>query len=137
VTQYVPREHAADLGVPIIEYPLRADFGRYVPQLGAILIKPRMRGALERSVLAHELVHAERDEYETGVPLIDLRMERNADRVASLRLIDEDELLDLMRWSSDPGRWAVELAVTADLLEARIAQLRVSESDRAAGRQVS
>jgi len=131
VSQYVPREHAADLGVPIIDYPLRADFGRYVPQLGAILIKPRMRAALERSVIAHELVHAERHESATGVPLLDLRMERNADRVASLRLIDEDELLDLMRWTTDPGRWAVELSVTADLLEARVSQLRRTE--RAAG----
>ena len=120
---YVPRDHAAELGVPIIDYPLRADFGRYVTQLGAILIKPRMRAALERSVIAHELVHAERHECQTGVPLLDLRMERNADRVASLRLIDEDELLDLMRWSTDPGRWAIELGVTADLLEARVAQL--------------
>ena len=131
MSQYVPREHAADLGVPIIDYPLRADFGRYVPQLGAILIKPRMRAALERSVIAHELVHAERHESATGVPLLDLRMERNADRVASLRLIDEDELLDLMRWTTDPGRWAVELSVTADLLEARVSQLRRTE--RAAG----
>ena len=131
MSQYVPRQHAADLGVPIIDYPLRADFGRYVPQLGAILIKPRMRAALERSVIAHELVHAERHESATGVPLLDLRMERNADRVASLRLIDEDELLDLMRWTTDPGRWAVELSVTADLLEARVSQLRRTE--RAAG----
>jgi Zn-dependent peptidase ImmA (M78 family) len=131
VSQYVPREHAAELGVPIIDYPLRADFGRYVPQLGAILIKPRMRAALERSVIAHELVHAERHESATGVPLLDLRMERNADRVASLRLIDEDELLDLMRWTTDPGRWAVELSVTADLLEARVSQLHRTE--RAAG----
>lgn len=123
MSTYVPRDHAAELGVPIIDYPLRADFGRYVPQLGAILIKPRMRAALERSVIAHELVHAERQECQTGVPLLDLRMERNADRVASLRLIDEDELLDLMRWSTDPGRWAIELGVTADLLEARVAQL--------------
>lgn len=131
MSQYVPREHAAELGVPIIDYPLRADFGRYVPQLGAILIKPRMRAALERSVIAHELVHAERHESATGVPLLDLRMERNADRVASLRLIDEDELLDLMRWSTDPGRWAVELSVTADLLEARVSQL--DHPERAAG----
>ncbi|ROS52966.1 ImmA/IrrE family metallo-endopeptidase [Frigoribacterium sp. PhB24] len=127
MSHYVPRQHAADLGVPIIDYPLRADFGRYVPQLGAILIKPRMRAALERSVIAHELVHAERHECATGVPLLDLRMERNADRVASLRLIDEDELLDLMRWTTDPGRWAVELSVTADLLEARVSQLRRTE----------
>lgn len=131
MSQYVPREHAAELGVPIIDYPLRADFGRYVPQLGAILIKPRMRAALERSVIAHELVHAERHESATGVPLLDLRMERNADRVASLRLIDEDELLDLMRWSTDPGRWAVELSVTADLLEARVSQL--TRTEQAAG----
>jgi Zn-dependent peptidase ImmA (M78 family) len=127
VSTYVPRDHAAELGVPIIDYPLRADFGRYVPQLGAILIKPRMRAALERSVIAHELVHAERHECQTGVPLLDLRMERNADRVASLRLIDEDELLDLMRWSTDPGRWAIELGVTADLLVARVAQLSRTE----------
>ncbi|ROP78288.1 uncharacterized protein DUF955 [Frigoribacterium sp. PhB107] len=127
---YVPRDHAAELGVPIIDYPLRADFGRYVPQLGAILIKPRMRAALERSVIAHELVHAERHESQTGVPLLDLRMERRADRVASLRLIDEDELLDLMQWTPDPGRWAVELSVTADILRARVAQL--PGADRAA-----
>ena len=122
MTKYDPREHASDLGVPIIDYPLRADFGRYVPALRAILIKPRMRVALERSVIAHELVHAERHESATGVPLLDLRMERNADRVASLRLIDDAELIDLMRWSHDPGRWAVELGVTADIIEARLAQ---------------
>ena len=127
MTKYDPREHASDLGVPILDYPLRADFGRYIPQLRAILIKPRMRAALERSVIAHELVHAERHESFTGVPLLDLRMERNADRVASLRLIDEAELLDLMRWSSDPGRWAVELGVTADLLEARMATMTRTE----------
>lgn len=121
---YDPRSHAAELGVPIVEYPLRADLGRYIPALHTILIRPRMRAVLERSVLAHEVVHAERRESQTGVPLLDLRMERNADTTASLRLIAEDQLLDLMNWSQDPGRWALELGVTADLLEARIAHLR-------------
>ncbi|WP_413600803.1 ImmA/IrrE family metallo-endopeptidase [Curtobacterium sp. Curtsp57] len=121
---YDPRSHAAELGVPIVEYPLRADLGRYIPALRTILIRPRMRAALERSVLAHEIVHAERNECQTGVPLLDLRMERNADTTASLRLIEEDRLVDLMRWTPDPGRWAIELGVTADLLEARITHLR-------------
>lgn len=121
---YDPRQHAADLGVPIVEHPLRADLGRYIPALHAILIRPRMRAALERSVIAHEIVHAERRECKTGVPVLDLRMERNADTTASLRLIEEERLIDLMRWSPDPGRWAVELGVTADILEARIAHLR-------------
>jgi len=121
---YDPRQHAADLGVPIVEYPLRADLGRYIPDLHTILIRPRMRAALERSVLAHEVVHAERRESQTGVALLDLRMERNADTTASLRLIEEDRLIDLMQWSPDAGRWAIELGVTADILEARIAHLR-------------
>ena len=98
---YDPRSHAADLGVPIVEYPLRADLGRYIPDLHTILIRPRMRAAFERSVLAHEVVHAERRECQTGVPLLDLRMERNADTTASLRLIEEDRLIDLMQWSPD------------------------------------
>lgn len=121
---YDPRQHAADLGIPIVEHPLRADLGRYIPALHTILIRPRMRAALDRSVIAHEIVHAERRECQTGVPILDLRMERNADTTASLRLIGEDQLIDLMQWSPDPGRWAVELSVTADILEARIAHLR-------------
>lgn len=112
---YDPHEHAEQLGLSIVYQPLRTGYGLYVPGRDIVLLRPRLRVAVERSVLAHELahhIHAHRRT--TGV--WSLRQERQADLTAAHNLIDPNRLHDLQLWTSDAGEWCRELQVTGDLM---------------------
>lgn len=111
--KYDPYEHAHSLGIEVVERTVRTDNGLWVPDLRAIFLRPRMRTILRRSVLAHEIAHAELG-HRSSPPKFELA----ADRRAARRLIDPDHLLDLQRWSPDPGVWCLELGVTPQLLQA-------------------
>ncbi len=114
-TDYDPFAHAVDLGLRVEYQTLRTSHGLYVPGREMILLRPRMRAATERSVLAHEILHhLHRDRRTDGV--YSLRQERRADEGAALNLITEDRWQDVTSWSRDPEEWAIELRVTADIL---------------------
>lgn len=118
-SDYDPHEHADRLGLTIVYQPLRTGFGLYVPGRDLIMLRPRLKVATERSVLAHEIahhLHAHRKT--TGV--WSLRQERQADLTAARNLIPPDRLRDVQLFSPDPAEWCRELGVTRDLLLAYI-----------------
>jgi hypothetical protein len=108
---YDPYEHAAALGVRVIHRKLTTGTGLWVPDLNTVFIQERLRSVHDRSALAHELGHvdlAHRDDRP--------KHEVMADRYAAEHMVDPDRLVDLMRWSPDPSRWAHELGVTTRLI---------------------
>lgn len=113
--EYDPYEHAERLGLTIEHQQLRTGYGLYIPQSSLILLRPRMKVATERSVLAHEIQHhLQAHRRVTG--LWSVRQERAADRGAALELILPHRLEEVQSWSSDPREWAIELGVTGDIL---------------------
>lgn len=110
--RYDPHRHAEDLGITVVYRRLRTCNGLYVPEQRLIFLQPRLHRVHERSVLAHEIVHAEFDDRGR-----DDFQERRADRIAARRLIAHDELRAVTPLSDDPGVWALELDVTDHMLD--------------------
>lgn len=69
-----------------------------------------------RCTLAHELAHV--DLRHTMRPTE--REEEQAARLAAVKLIDWDNLIDAYRWASCMAEWADELWVTVEVLEDRL-----------------
>lgn len=110
--RYDPQLHADDLGIEVVEYPLRTDNGLWIPDRHTILIRPRLKRVLHRSVLAHEVAHCLLLHRDTKP-----KSEVMANRLAAEHLIEQDNLLDLMKWKPDhPALWCDELQVTHELL---------------------
>lgn len=100
-----------------------AERGRYYHRLKTIVLRRGMRLVEQRSVLWHELIHAER-----GDEACDERTETNRiEREAARRAIDVFELADAMRWSDQLAEVADELKVTEDLLRVRLDHLHPAE----------
>ena len=110
--RYDPHRHAEELGITIHYRRLRTANGLYLPEQRVIFLQPRMHRVHERSVLAHEIVHAEFED----VGRNELQ-ERRADRIAARRLICGDDLRAVTPLSDDPGVWALELDVTDHMLD--------------------
>jgi Zn-dependent peptidase ImmA (M78 family) len=119
--EYDPYEHAERLGIAVLNHPLRSANGIWIPDERVILIRPRMRALLERSVLAHEVAHATLGHRDDSP-----RSERQADTLAARRLIDPDRLIEVARGSADHGEWCVELDVTPHVLETYMKTHRVA-----------
>lgn len=113
---YDPYAHADQMGLKIVFRPLDRRVGFWFEEYRTIVLRQNMSVRRERSVLAHEIVHAEH-----GDMGCDSRQEVRADRVAAGRLIDPFRLADVMAASPDAGRWAIELGVTPDILRAYFA----------------
>jgi len=108
---YDPYEHAAALGVRVIHRPLTTGTGLWVPDHRVVFIQERMHAVHDRSTLAHELGHADLGHRDSRP-----KHEVMADRYAAENMVDPDELLDLMKWSPDPSRWANEMSVSTKLI---------------------
>lgn len=119
---YDPHEHADLLGITISYQNLRTGYGLYVPGRNLVLLRPRLKVAVERSVLSHELAH-HLHAHRKVTGLWSIRQERQADLTAARNLIDPERLHDLQLWTSDPAEWCRELQVTGDML---LAYLRVA-----------
>ncbi len=91
-----------------------------------IVMDRRLSQAERRSVLSHELCHAERMPL-TGEAVLDAREEEAVRRMAARRLIPFSKLEAAVRWSRDPHVIADELWVDVPTLEARIRGLHPSE----------
>jgi hypothetical protein len=114
-TTYEPHDHAEQLGLQVEYQRLQTGWGLYVPGRDLILLRPRMKAATERSVLAHEILHhLHSDRRENGV--WNLRQERRADAGAARNLISDERWADVTSWSSDPREWAIELQVTGEII---------------------
>ena len=86
----------------------------WVPDRNLILIRPKMRSFVERSVLAHEIVHAE-----YGDPAgHSAKHETRANRIAARRLINPREWAELTRLYTDGDKICQDLGVTRELFEA-------------------
>lgn len=112
---YDPHEHADQLGLTIAYQPLRTGYGLYVPGRDLILLRPRLKVAVERSVLAHEVAH-HLHEHRRASGMWTLRQERQADLTAAKNLIDPKRLRSVQLGTPDPAEWCRELQVTGDLL---------------------
>jgi len=118
LTGYDPHQHAEELGLEVRYYPLKTCVGLYRADENAILIRPGLRAAVERSVLAHEIAHHLLGHSTPRVGAWARKQEIAADRMAAQALINPRELRDIARTTPDRGRWAVELGVSGDLLTA-------------------
>ncbi len=109
---YDPHQHADEMGIEIVYRRLRTANGLWIPEARTIFLQPRLHRVHERSVLAHELVHAEFGDVGRSA-----FQERRADRIAARRLVQNDELRRAARLSDDPGAWALEIGVTDHMLD--------------------
>ena len=108
---YDPYQHAEELGVKVIHRRLTTGTGLWVPDLGVIFIQDGMRVIHDRSTLAHEIGHADLGHWNSRP-----KHEVMADRYAAERMVDPEQLADLMRWSPDPSRWSLEMGVSTRLI---------------------
>lgn len=93
-----------------------------------ITLDPRMPRRQIRSVLAHELVHAEQADHQTECQRVNLRQEQMADRKAARRLVDIRDLGDAMvACDNHLSAMAVELRVSDALLRVRRDHLNQTE----------
>ena len=110
---YEPWEHARDIGVRVEHHPLAGNMrGRYFHRQGLIILRPGMSTVEERSVLAHELVHAENGDQDTRDAVTWARFEWRANRTAALRLITMDGFLRACALHTHPRLIALELGVS-------------------------
>lgn len=116
-TSYCPWKHAESLGIAIKHRQLPAPMvAAYSPDSDLIYVKPGLRPTVERCAIAHEIVHWEyRDTGERPGE------EHRANKIASQRLIDSEELTKLLADSHDYRQIARELGVTLTILKAYLA----------------
>lgn len=93
---------------------------------GRIVLHPTMTQAERRSTLAHELVHDERQVYPRDVVLA-AREERTVETIAARRLIDLNDLVEVLRWTRHEEEAAEELWVDVPMLLALIRSLTEDE----------
>lgn len=110
---YDPWEHADAIGLQVIVRPIRTAAELWLPDHNTIVLRSGLRMVHQRNALAHGVAHAELA-HEDDRP----KHEHQADRYASLYLIDPAELDDLRRWTDDYDRIVTELGVTRRLLDA-------------------
>nr|WP_280927115.1 ImmA/IrrE family metallo-endopeptidase [Rothia dentocariosa] len=119
VPSYDPYTHAHTLGVDIVwGTPGHGMLGRYDHASRTITLREGMRTRQERSVLAHELVHAVRgDEHDAWDASYSARRERSCDLLAAENLIDPGDLRRAAAFYPDNlPALAYELDVTEELL---------------------
>lgn len=108
---YDPYEHAEELGLQVLFRPIKSANELWLPQHRTLVIKEGMRSVHQRNACAHGVAHAE-----LAHPDSRPKHEVQADRLAAENLIEYDHIRDLMRWTPDAHKLAVELGVTTRLL---------------------
>jgi Zn-dependent peptidase ImmA (M78 family) len=109
---YDPFEHAEALGIEVVYGRLRTGNGLWIPDIRTIFLQTRMRAIQERSILAHEVAHADlghRDDRPKHEVL--------ANRYAAEHLIDAGRFAELVEWTPDAARLSLELGVTTKLMQ--------------------
>ncbi|WP_215812412.1 ImmA/IrrE family metallo-endopeptidase [Pimelobacter sp. 30-1] len=105
--------------------------GQYEHHLLRITLDPRMPRRQSRSVLAHELAHADARDVLSTCEQANRRQERRADHKAARRLIHIDDLADVMvSCDNHLSAMAVELHVSDALLRIRREMLSAAEKYR-------
>ncbi|WP_231702934.1 hypothetical protein [Tsukamurella asaccharolytica] len=93
---------------------------------GRVELHPTMTQAERRSALTHELIHDERQVYPRDVVLA-AREERTVEALAARRLIDLNDLVEVLRWTRHEEEAAEELWVDVPMLLALIRSLTDDE----------
>ena len=101
--------------------------GWYDKPTHTIWTDERLSFARTRTVLAHEIVHAERGDEHTGSAWGELRQEREVDIVAARMLLPLEALADALEGAVDEFEVAEVLVVDVETLRARLADLTPSE----------
>lgn len=110
---YDPFEHAHFLGIAVAIQSMDDAYERWFPERRLIVLDPSLRPTMRREALAHGIGHAE-----LGHVSDSERNENQANRYASLYLIDPLEIRSLMKWVDNADQLADELGVTRVLLDA-------------------
>lgn len=107
---------------------LAGRLGEYVHHERCIVLDPRMPRRQQRSVLCHELRHAEHSDFHTMCDRVNLRQEQRADRDAARLLVDVRDLARaLILHDEHLSAAAVELRVSDAMLRIRLANLHPAE----------
>jgi Zn-dependent peptidase ImmA (M78 family) len=85
----------------------------WLPEHNTIVLRSGLRAVHQRNALAHGIGHADLA-HEDDRP----KHEHQADRYASLYLIDPIEFREVIAWADDRAKAAGELGVTLRLLDA-------------------
>lgn len=102
--------------------------GEYLHVARKIVLDPRMPKRQARSILCHELRHAEVGDEHTACDRVNLRQEQRADREAARLLVDIRDLGDaLVLHEQHISAAAVELRVSDAMLRTRLRGLHPSE----------
>jgi Zn-dependent peptidase ImmA (M78 family) len=99
------------LGIQVLFDDIRTANERWYPDFHTLIIQKGLRSVHQRNACAHGLGHAI-----LGHPDDRPKYEIQADRVAADNLIDLDECIELMKWTPDCHRLALELGVTTRLM---------------------
>lgn len=110
------------------------ELGCYAHDDRSIHLDPRLSSTAEKCTLAHEIVHAERGDVclagETpDADRLDLRQERDVQRIASARLVEINDLSRAIARTADLEDAAEELGVDEDTLWHRLDALTDDEKD--------
>jgi Zn-dependent peptidase ImmA (M78 family) len=107
---------------------LGARLGEYVHAEQLIRLNPRLRRHQARSILCHELRHADAADHLTACDRTNLRQEQRADREAARLLVDVRDLGDAIAISGEHhGALASALRVSQHIVRTRLAHLHPSE----------
>jgi Zn-dependent peptidase ImmA (M78 family) len=126
-SDYDPYEHAETLGIHVIHRPIRSAHELWLPDWNLIVVRTGMRQIHDRCALAHGLAHAvlgHRDDRP--------KHELAADRIATMNLIDPDELYRAAMWTPDCFRLAAELGVTTRITRTALGLYGIQENAPAA-----
>lgn len=110
---YDPWAHADAIGLQVIVRPIRTANELWLPEYNTIVIRSGLRASWQRVALAHGIGHADLGHSDDRP-----KHEHQANRYASLYLVDPLEFADLRRWTDDPGKLAAELDITPRMLDA-------------------
>lgn len=129
INTYSPwAELAARPHLDLVWIDLGSRLGEYDHGEATIRLNCRLRRHQARSVLCHELRHAEVGDYSTACDRVNLRQEQRADREAARLLVDVRDLGDAIAADGEHhGALAGALRVSLHIVRIRLAHLHPSE----------
>jgi Zn-dependent peptidase ImmA (M78 family) len=114
---YDPHAHAAILNIPIVYANMTALVGLWMPATKLIFLQKGMHETHERSVLAHELAHAELGHTFERQEARHKANEHAANTHAANNLVDPWRYFFAQRRNDNPADWARACNVTLEIVE--------------------
>lgn len=103
--------------------------GWYDHKTHTIYTDDRLTAARTRTVLAHEIIHAERGDKHTGTAWGELKQERHVDVIAARMLLPIEDLADALVGATDEFEVADLLVVDVETVRARLSDLTPAEHE--------